>query len=143
MNFLGKVEIVSAHDREIRTVREAYPVPAVARLLHQARPRPLHVRFCRKNVYLRDDFRCQYCRKEFAPRDLTLDHVVPRTQGGPTEWGNVVSACARCNRRKGGRTPEQAGMDLLKRPIKPRWLAPKALVMWYGEVPDAWRDYLH
>lgn len=70
-------------------------------------------------LFRRDDYRCMYCGLEFNSSQLTRDHIIPRVQSGPDQWTNVVSACARCNNRKGGRTPEQAGMELLAIPFKP------------------------
>ncbi len=79
------------------------------------------VRFSRNNIFLRDRYTCQYCRESKTRSELNLDHVVPRTAGGLTTWQNVVCACLECNRRKGGRTPEQAGMRLRKPPRRPSW----------------------
>ena len=119
MQFLGKVEMVCAHDWQARTVSDAFPVPAVVRLFRYVRKGPLPVRFSRENVYLRDGYVCQYCGVLFPTRELTLDHVIPRWRGGRTNWKNVVTACVDCNRRKGGHSPEQAGLRLLSRPARP------------------------
>ena len=114
MSFLGKVEVVSTHPgREIRTVSRSYPAPAVVRLIRHYRVGPQVVRFSRRNVYLRDRFVCQYCGERFPERELTLDHVTPRSRGGVTSWGNVVACCGVCNRKKGNQTPQQANMPLL------------------------------
>ena len=79
------------------------------------------VRFSRHNIYMRDGNTCQYCGLELPRTDLNLDHVVPRAQGGRTTWENVVCCCIDCNLSKGARTPEQAGLKLLKSPVRPRW----------------------
>ena len=79
------------------------------------------VRFSRYNIYLRDGNTCQYCSRELPRTDLNLDHVVPRAQGGRTTWENVVCCCIDCNLTKGARTPDQAGMKLMKTPVRPRW----------------------
>ena len=79
------------------------------------------VRFSRTNIYARDRDTCQYCARTLSRSELNLDHVVPRAQGGRTTWENVVCSCVPCNLRKGGNTPEQAGMALLGRPARPRW----------------------
>jgi 5-methylcytosine-specific restriction endonuclease McrA len=79
------------------------------------------IRFSRLNIYARDGDTCQYCGRTLPRSDLNLDHVVPRSQGGKTSWENVVCSCVPCNLKKGGRTPEQAGMKLLTRPARPRW----------------------
>jgi 5-methylcytosine-specific restriction endonuclease McrA len=80
-----------------------------------------HVRYSRTNVFTRDDFTCQYCGERPPRSQLNLDHVIPRAQGGRTSWENVVASCVPCNRRKGGRTPEQAKLRLRRRPERPRW----------------------
>jgi 5-methylcytosine-specific restriction endonuclease McrA len=79
------------------------------------------VRFSRFNIYARDANTCQYCGRRCARAELNLDHVVPRSRGGVTTWENVVCSCVACNLRKGGRTPDEAGMRLLRAPSRPRW----------------------
>lgn len=79
------------------------------------------VRFSRNNIYARDKNRCQYCGKTFPKSDLNLDHVLPKSRGGGTNWGNIVCSCVNCNRKKGGRTPEEANMNLLSTPKRPSW----------------------
>ncbi len=143
LSFLGKVEVVSSHSREVRTVSRVFPVPAVVRLLKHVRTGAQHVRFSRQNVYVRDGYRCQYCLIAFAPRELTMDHVVPRALGGRTTWANIVTACVHCNRRKGGRTPEQAGLRLQSSPCRPNWISPRTLQLGFDQVPEIWRDWLH
>ncbi len=81
------------------------------------------IRFSRANIYARDGSTCQYCARKLPRSELNLDHVVPRAQGGRTTWENVVCSCIPCNLRKANRTPEEAGMRLRKRPIRPRWSA--------------------
>ncbi len=79
------------------------------------------VRFSRLNIYARDKNTCQYCGKHPSRAELNLDHVIPRVKGGVTSWENVVCSCVPCNLRKGGRTPEEAGMRLMKLPVRPKW----------------------
>jgi hypothetical protein len=79
------------------------------------------VRFSRHNIFIRDGNRCQYCGTRYTRSQLNLDHVVPRAAGGLTTWENIVCACLECNRKKGGRTPRQAGMQLAKQPTRPSW----------------------
>jgi len=143
MHLLGKVELLTAHGWSVQTVSRSFPAPAVVRLLRTIRHRPLRIRFSRDNVVLRDGHRCQYCGGRFSARELTLDHVIPRAQGGETSWTNVVAACTPCNRRKGRLTPEEAGMPLLSRPHRPRWLASQVLSMRKGQLPAPWRDWIH
>jgi 5-methylcytosine-specific restriction endonuclease McrA len=80
-----------------------------------------HIRYSRINVFARDKFTCQYCGEQPHRSQLNLDHVIPRSLGGRTTWENVVCSCVVCNRRKGGRTPQQARLRLMRAPSKPRW----------------------
>jgi len=104
-----------------RTVNMALRVPRVIVLQLYDRLPKTKVRFSRNNIYLRDGSTCQYCGRTLPRIELNLDHVVPRAQGGRTSWENVVCCCISCNLAKGARTPEQAGMRLLKVPVRPRW----------------------
>lgn len=141
--FLDKAEVLAHYEREVRTVTRSFAAPAVVRLLGAVRPGPQVVRFSRKNVYLRDGFRCQYCGVVYGDHELTLDHVVPRVCGGKTTWTNVVTACGTCNRRKGGRTPEQAGLPLRTKPARPKWTPMTfAQRLPAHDVPESWRAWL-
>ena len=104
----------------VRTVRVDIAVPKIIRVLTYDRLPRQQVKLNRRNLYARDRNRCQYCGKHFPTGELSIDHVVPRTQGGGHSWDNVVCACTRCNARKGGRTPEQAHMKLIRKPVQPR-----------------------
>jgi 5-methylcytosine-specific restriction endonuclease McrA len=111
----------SVHDDTIGLVDRVVRVPRVILLLAYDRVPRRHVRFSRFNVYARDRNTCQYCGVRFARSELNLDHVIPRSHGGSSTWENIVCSCHICNRRKGGRTPSQAGMRLLRRPRRPEW----------------------
>ena len=104
----------------VRTVRFHIAVPRIIRVLTFAKLPRQEVKFNRRNLFARDSNTCQYCGRRYATSELSLDHLVPRSQGGPTTWDNVVCACLKCNVRKGGRTPEQAHMKPIRPPIKPR-----------------------
>lgn len=108
-----------AHDW-LHTVRLSIAVPRVVRLLFYDRLPRQNVTLNRRNIFARDHNRCQYCGKHKPTSELSLDHVIPRTRGGETAWENVVCACVKCNVKKGGRPPREAGMKLIVRPIKPR-----------------------
>jgi len=95
-------------------------VPRIIRLLFYDRLPQNEVKFNRRNIFSRDRNRCQYCGKKFSSKELTLDHVIPKRVGGKAEWGNIVCCCVDCNSHKGGRTPKQANMKLVKRPGKPK-----------------------
>ena len=104
----------------VRTARISIAVPKIVRVLGYDRLPREQVKLNRRNIYARDLNRCQYCGRTFATKELTLDHVKPRVQGGGNSWTNLVCACVKCNARKGGRTPEQAGMRLVRAPVKPK-----------------------
>lgn len=108
-------------DDRIGLVGRSIRVPRVIILQAYDRLPKRHVRFSRLNIYARDRNTCQYCGRVFPKQELNLDHVVPRSQGGTSNWENIVCCCLACNRVKGGRTPEQAGMRLITRPRRPRW----------------------
>jgi 5-methylcytosine-specific restriction endonuclease McrA len=108
-----------AHDW-IRTVRFDIAVPRIIRLAVYDRLPRQAVKFNRRNIYARDQNHCQYCGGKFSTSELSLDHVVPRSQGGKATWENIVCACLECNIKKGGRTPAQAHLSLIRRPTKPR-----------------------
>ena len=140
---LDKVEVVEQYDAEVRAVSLVVKVPAVVRLLKPFRRHAKPVKFSRVNIYARDGYTCQYCGTKLGVAELTYDHVVPRSQGGRTEWTNIVTACHDCNRKKGGRTPRQAGMHLLSPPVQPNWVPAVTIRVSLRSVPDAWRDYLY
>lgn len=118
--FNGKVEVVKESSRVVRTVTRTFRVPAVIRLIKFIRQiYRREVPFSRKNILTRDSYTCQYCGREFSPGELTIDHIIPKVQSGSNEWTNVVACCRACNMRKGGRTPRQAGMQLVRKPFKP------------------------
>ncbi|MGD9817367.1 MAG: HNH endonuclease [Desulfomonilaceae bacterium] len=118
--FNGKVEVVKESDRVVRTVSKTFRVPAVIRLLKFIRQiYRREVPFSRKNILIRDSFSCQYCGQDHSSAELTLDHIIPKVQGGKNDWTNVVACCRSCNVHKGGRTPRQAGMSLVRKPFKP------------------------
>ncbi|MBI2304698.1 MAG: HNH endonuclease [Chloroflexi bacterium] len=114
----GKAEMVEAGLGLLRSPRHTFPYPSVIRLGQVVKPPLLHPKLTRRQIFIRDKHTCQYCGTE--TRDLTLDHVTPRYLGGRHAWENLVSACKACNRRKGGHTPEQAHMKLLRPPTPPK-----------------------
>jgi 5-methylcytosine-specific restriction endonuclease McrA len=143
MLFDGKVEVLSEYDEDIRSVSLTVKMPAVVRLVRHVRHGRLGVKFSRANVLARDGLACQYCGRKASPRELTFDHVLPRSQGGRTSWENIVTACRRCNARKGGRTPEQAHMALRTTPARPRELPYLHVRFELGRsVPEAWRSWM-
>ena len=103
----------------IRSVNFEIQVPRLIRLLRYDRLPRNAVKFNRRNIFLRDENCCQYCGRRLGAHKLSLDHVLPKSRGGPTTWENIVCCCLDCNVRKGGRTPHEAGMKLMKIPFKP------------------------
>jgi len=142
--FQGKVEVVEESDHEIRTVRLTIKVPAVLRLLHYVplKKKKQIVRFSRSNIFVRDHSTCQYCGGKFNKAHLTLDHVIPIVQGGKKCWENIVTACKPCNQRKGGRTPSQANLQLIRKPRRPSWLPSATVQMGVAVTPERWKIYL-
>ncbi len=125
----------------IGTTSGPVPIPRVIVLSWYDRMPKRMVRFSRTNIFSRDGFTCQYCGERPPRAQLNLDHVVPRTQNGRTTWENVVCSCVSCNRKKGGRTPEQAGLRLRKQPKRPRW-TPLMSLPTASVRHSEWRPYL-
>jgi 5-methylcytosine-specific restriction endonuclease McrA len=125
----------------IHTVRFQIAVPRIIRLLvYEKLPRQ-DVKFNRRNIYARDSNRCQYCGKKFPTTELSLDHVKPKSQGGRSSWENIVCCCLKCNVKKGGRTPEQAHMHLITKPIKPK-RSPVINIRLADERYASWKQFL-
>jgi 5-methylcytosine-specific restriction endonuclease McrA len=141
----GKVEVLAEYDREVRSVSFSFKLPSVVRLLRYVRSRigKKHVPFTRWNIYQRDNYQCQYCAEHHKAEDLTFDHVVPASQGGTRHWDNIATACYPCNRRKGARTPEEAGMKLLRVPRKPEASPVFRVTFGMRKTPESWRDFLY
>ncbi len=141
--FQGKVEVLEYHHSFARSARQSFQLPSVLRLKSYVRPRSGGaVRFCRENVYIRDNFTCQYCGTKLPSKQLTLDHVVPASMQGQKSWTNVVSACRGCNQKKAARTPVEANMPLMKEPKMPTWLPALELEIKPDHVPQTWQQYL-
>jgi len=135
----GRAEILENGRGFIRSPSQLWPIPSVIRLDHMIKRPVPRVHLCRREVFRRDSHTCQYCGRQ--TRDLTMDHVVPRHRGGEYTWSNLVSACASCNRRKGGKTLQQARMRLLRRPFEPR---PTARYLYQTHLGDngEWEQFL-
>jgi 5-methylcytosine-specific restriction endonuclease McrA len=104
----------------IATVNFHIAVPKIIRLLFYDRLPKNEVKFNRRNIFARDKNCCQYCGKKSLTSELSLDHVIPRSIGGKSNWENIVCACTACNVKKGGRTPQQAGLSIIRKPEKPK-----------------------
>jgi len=132
---------VGIDDPVIRTPSRQIRIPRVIQLVHYDRVPHREVRFTRRNIFYRDKSHCQYCGKVFAQRDLNLDHVVPLSRGGRSEWTNVVTACVPCNSRKGNRLPDEAGMRLVRQPRRPAG-QPLLRASWIGSLHEEWKTFL-
>lgn len=139
--FLDRVDILAEYDHVVRSQRMEIRVPSVVVLREFVKPRK-RVAFTRFNLFLRDEFSCQYCG---AKHDLTFDHVWPRKLGGVTSWENVVAACAPCNLRKGSKTLREAGMKLRNKPMRPESEQLRNLGRRFppNHLHDSWLDYLY
>lgn len=126
----------------IRAIRCDIAVPRIVRLLFYDRLPKRQVKFNRRNIFARDENRCQYCGLKFPVSDLSLDHVVPRSQGGHANWDNIVCCCIKCNVKKGGRTPREAGMKLISVPARPK-RSPVVTLRLTGEKYASWKQFLN
>jgi 5-methylcytosine-specific restriction endonuclease McrA len=136
-----KAQFKEPHDDWIRAVNFEIQAPRVIRLLSYDRLPKQVVRFNRRNVFARDANRCQYCGKRFPTSELSLDHIIPRSRGGETSWENIVCSCVRCNVRKGGRTPHEASMHLIRAPIRPK-RNPLLTIKLGNPKYESWKSFL-
>jgi 5-methylcytosine-specific restriction endonuclease McrA len=139
--YLDKAEVLASYAEELCSPTTRIHTPAVLRLKKKVITIKRGVRFSRLNVYTRDNFMCVYCGQQLPAGQLTFDHVVPRSKGGLTRWENIVTACHSCNRRKGNRTPEQAGMAPLKLAYRPQTLPMLPPVIDLQTAPDEWHPF--
>ena len=138
--YRGKAEMLENGSGLIHSASYTFPIPSIIRLVYLIkRPRPKR-KLTRLEIFHRDRYTCQYCSKE--TRQLTLDHVIPRSLSGEHSWENVVSACIPCNRHKAGRTPQQARMELLRTPAPPRGNHYFFIPRHYIETHSQWQKYL-
>ncbi len=126
----------------IKTFSLEIRVPKIIRLVVYDKLPKATVKFNRKNIFARDKSRCQYCGKKVPTSELSLDHVIPRTQGGTSSWKNIVCACTNCNKHKGGRRPEEAGMKLICKPVKPNH-CPLIQLKLGSNKYNSWKQFLN
>ncbi|GAX59709.1 endonuclease [Candidatus Scalindua japonica] len=125
----------------IKTVSLEIRVPKIIRLVVYDKLPRANIKFNRKNIFARDKNRCQYCGRKFSTSELSLDHVIPKTQGGTSNWKNIVCACTNCNKHKGGRRPAEAGMKLICEPIKPKYCPIIQLKLGSNKY-NSWKQFL-
>lgn len=125
----------------IKTVSVSIQVPKIIRLLFYENTPRWGVKFNRRNIFARDGNNCQYCGRKHPSSELSLDHVMPRARGGKATWTNIVCACTECNKRKGGRTPEEAGLRLVRKPFMPRHSPVITLKLNSGKY-SSWKQFI-
>ncbi|MEO0750732.1 MAG: HNH endonuclease [Pseudomonadota bacterium] len=139
--YLDRVSIVAEYDTEVHSPSQSIKIPSVIVLKDYVKPQK-RVAFTRFNLFLRDEFQCQYCGSR---ENLTFDHVVPRSRGGITSWENVVAACSRCNLKKGARSLRQSGLSLRKPPRAPGAEELRNMGRKFppNHLHDSWIDFLY
>jgi len=137
--FLTKAEIIAKRDgRVVRSVSTSMPFPSVIRLARYIKVPFKKIELSRRNILKRDGYRCQYCGTK--SHELTIDHVIPKSRGGSDSWDNLVSACKECNNKKADRTPEEAGINLIKKPRRPHHIL--FITQYMGKVDENWKPFL-
>lgn len=137
--FLEKAELLnSVEDRSLRSISKSYPFPSVIMINTYINIPYKGVVLSRHNIFKRDGNRCQYCGTN---KDLTIDHLIPRSKGGKSSWTNLVTACKKCNAQKGDYSIEKAGLKLLNPPVKPSYIS--FIKMGTGRLREDWKQYLN
>ena len=137
--FLDKAELLTdIPDRKIRSVNKEFKFPSIIRLYRYISIPYKRVNLSRQNIFRRDNNTCLYCGTR---ENLTLDHVLPKAQGGRDSWDNLATACQKCNSKKGNMTPEEAEMDMLYKPFRPSFVM--FLGNFSGTVREDWKPYLY
>ncbi|MBU1023745.1 HNH endonuclease [bacterium] len=139
--FLGKAQILETTDRILRSISREYPSPSVIRLQSYIKKPYTSVKLSRRSILTRDNNTCQYCNSQ--EKHMTVDHVIPKHNGGQTVWENLVCSCRACNSKKGGRTLKEANMNLIRQPFKPQFVLPNHYIQLANyNFEDAWHKYL-
>ena len=138
MCIVGKATAVEEYEEEISSPSITFKIPSVIVLKTVVKFISTGFRPSRNNILWRDKNQCQYCGVIESPRDMTIDHVIPRSRGGENTWSNLVTCCKKCNQKKGNRTPEEANISLLNKPVKPR----NSILRQISDVQPIWNIYL-
>ena len=123
----------------VHSANEKFPVPSVIAIGRYVKKARVSLKVTRKNLFIRDNYTCQYCNKRFTKANLTIDHVTPKSAGGPKTWENIVAACKKCNQKKANKLPREAGMFPTNPPRQP---SPKMFYNLVDNVDDSWRTFL-
>lgn len=138
--FSGRAEIVTEYQEiKIQGASQLFNLPKILRLFNRHQ-NLFTVKFSRQNVFWRDNFQCQYCLVKLPASKLTLDHVIPQSKNGKTDWENVVACCAKCNSKKGDKLLKDISMKLNKIPKRPKW-TPQMCLKLKNDDPLDWNDW--
>ena len=140
MCIIGKATPVETYNKKINSPSKSFELPAVIVLKTVVKFRLDSIACNRANLLYRDGHQCQYCGNHFEVKELTIDHIIPKSRGGKNTWNNLVIACKKCNQKKGSRTPKESQMFPLKKPVKPKISLLRTLTK--NEISDLWSDYL-
>ena len=140
MCIIGKAISVENYEKDVSSAYLTFKLPAVIVLKTVVKFKFYNISCNRSNILIRDKNQCQYCTKYFASEHLTLDHVIPKSRGGKNTWENLVAACKKCNQKKGCRTPQEANMNILQKPKKPKDSLLKAIKE--NQRSHLWDNYL-
>lgn len=134
---------INANDyNKIHTVTLTIAIPEIIVLDKYNHLPDRDIKFSRENIIARDKNRCQYCGEIFPTKELQIEHIVPRSKGGKKTWNNLVASCHKCNSFKANRTPEEAGMKLIRKPVKPSWINPISHVKGRANICVSWKKWL-
>ena len=137
MVYSGRARIVENHTQQFNAL---FYYPSIIVLNTYIRKKPIYLSPTRSNIYWRDMYRCQYCYEKFSHSKLTLDHVIPKSRGGTKSWENLVTCCAKCNQKKGSRTPDESFMELFKIPAVPEFNVVRTSP--FIVMPFSWKKFL-
>ena len=140
LTLLEKARVIETYDTLIRSPSTQIYMPSVICLNRYVKYRSHNIKCTRVNIFWRDSHRCQYCSGSFIPDFLTMDHVIPKSRGGKKTWSNIVTACKLCNQSKKNRTPEEADMKLIRKPVRPT--ISDALRILRHDIRPEWEQYL-
>lgn len=142
MMWQDLVDVVHEYDEEVSSPSLTWKLPSVIRLKNLPFIKKRGIKFSRQNVFIRDNFTCQYCERAFVPHDLTYDHIKPKSQGGLTTWENICACCKKCNSKKADRSCKEARMYPANKPVKPKSLPFEPSIFEIEKAPKEWLEYL-
>ena len=138
--IIGKAMAIETYEKDIRSAKQSFKLPAVIVLKRYVKYHFNNLAPNRVNILWRDNYQCQYCAKKFPELELTLDHIIPKSRGGQNTWENLVTACKKCNQKKGSRLLHECKMSLLKPPQKPKPTVLRKVNK--DKINDLWKNYL-